>query len=259
MRSIQAAQATDIGTVRRYNEDRSLVEYRRGDLLVAVADGVGGEHGGDVASEAAVAALAEGYFRQRRGDLGRALASAMRAANDAVLGAAEQRGLPGAATTVVAAAVRGSRVAIANLGDSRAYLLRGERLRQITADHAGTQARAITRFAGDPRGVNPDVFMEDVHAGDRLLLCSDGVTMHLDDKVLAPLLGEGDAETAAKAIVRAAVERGGRDNATAVVVVREPRVWHLDRILLWLVIILAVVALVLTVVLAIPVEAPTLP
>lgn len=258
MKGLQAARASDIGKVRQYNEDRSLVAYRRGDLVVAVADGVGGEHGGDIASEAAVGALEESYFAQPRGDLGRSLSAAMRATNDAVLGAAEQRHLPGAATTIVAAAVRGGRVAIANLGDSRAYLLRRGRIRQVTTDHSGAEARSITRFAGDPRGVQPDVFVESLRPGDRLLLCSDGVTAHLDEPALTPLLGQGDAETSAKAIVNAAVEGGGRDNATAVVVVRARRTWRPDRILLWVVIVLAIVAIVLTVFLSSPVEAPTL-
>jgi serine/threonine protein phosphatase PrpC len=248
MKGVEAAQATDAGKVRRYNEDRSLIDARNGDLIVAVADGVGGEHGGDVASEAVVRTLGEAYFAQPRREIGKALASALASVNDAVLGVANQRGLKGAATTVVAAAVHGRRVAIANLGDSRAYLLRGSRIRQVTTDHSGSQPRSITRFAGDPRGVQPDVFMEDLRPGDRLLLCSDGVTVHLDERELAPLLREGDAERAAHRIVKTAVERGGKDNATAVVVVAAPSAFPADRAILWGIVVLAITAIITTIV-----------
>lgn len=252
MRDHEAAAATDIGKVRELNEDRSLVEYRHGVLVVAVADGVGGEHGGDVASEAALTELAQAYFRRRRRDAGRTLEEAIEAANSAVLGAAEAKGLKGAATTVVAAVIKGRRAAIANLGDSRAYVLRREQIRQVTKDHTGTLARSITRFAGDPRGVRPDVFREELLPGDRLLLCSDGVTTHLSDAELVPLLAEGDAAIAANRIVHAAVERGGRDNATAVVVVAAQRVLRWDLVALWSTLILAVVAIATTVCLVSP-------
>lgn len=233
MPPLQASQATDRGKVRPENEDRALVEFRGKDLVVAVADGVGGERGGAIASETAVSTLAAAYFEQPRKDPGEALASAMKLANDAVLGAAEQQKLPGAATTVVAAAVRGRKLAIANLGDSRAYVWRRGGIRQVTTDHTGSRARSITRFAGDPRGVHPDMFVESLDPGDRLLLCSDGVTNHVPDADLGRLVGEGDADMAAQRIVRAAVERGGLDNATAVVVVSTARAFAWDRVLLW--------------------------
>ncbi len=242
MREHQAAAATDIGKVRQHNEDRSLVEYQEGVLVVAVADGVGGEHGGDIASETAVTELARAYFRKRRRDLGKNLAEAFAAVNDAVLGAASQKNLRGAATTVVAAAIQGRRAAIANLGDSRAYVLRREALRQVTTDHSGAVSRSITRFAGDPRGVRPDVFVEELRPGDRLLLCSDGVTIHLSAADLLPLLADGDAERAALRIVREAVARGGRDNATAVVVIAAPRVIRWDFVTLGATIVLAILA-----------------
>lgn len=252
MRGHQAAAASDIGKVRQHNEDRALVEYRRGTLVVAVADGVGGMHGGDVASEAAVDELAKAYFRRRAidvayNDVGRNLADAVGAVNRAVLGAAEEKELRGAATTLVAAAIRGDHVAIANLGDSRAYLLRAGALRQVTKDHSGGPARSITKFAGDPRGVRPDVFSETLHAGDRLLLCSDGVTIHLSDLEIVPLLASGDADHAAKTIVREAVARGGRDNATAVVVVAAPRVIRWELVILWMTVVLALGAIATTI------------
>lgn len=249
MKRPQAGSATDIGKVRDHNEDRSLVAYRHGVLVVAVADGVGGEHGGDIASEAAVTELAQAYFRKPGRDLRSNLSEAVKAANAAVLQTAEAKNLRGAATTVVAAAVKGGRAAIANLGDSRAYLLRDATLRQVTKDHTGSVHRSITRFAGDPRGVQPDVFYERLRPGDRLLLCSDGVTIHLSEDDLVPLLAEGDAARAAQQIVKEAVARGGRDNATAVVVVAAPKVMRWDLVAVWSTVVLAILAIVTTMVL----------
>jgi protein phosphatase len=179
-----------------------------------VADGVGGEAGGDVASSAAVDAVAAA-FEFRAADTAAALASAMRTANDAVLRAAEETAKPNAASTMVAAAARGRHVAVANLGDSRAYLVRGGAARQLTADHAGATPNSITRFLGDPRGVAPDVFVEVLRRGDRLVLCSDGLTRHVTAEEIATL-ARGDPDRAAKALVDLANERGGEDNVTVV-------------------------------------------
>src|SRR5438105_11873621 len=228
MRSHEAGAATDVGKVRDHNEDRSIVERRQDMLVVAVADGVGGMHGGDVASESAIAELTKAYFERGGKDIGKDLVEAMKAANTAVLATAEEKGLKGASTTLVAAAIRGRRVAIGNLGDSRAYLLHQGTLRQITRDHTGSVNRSITRFAGDARGAKPDLFTERLGPGDRLLLCSDGVTIHLEPKDIVPLLAAGDAEEAARSLVSEAVQRGGRDNATAVVVVAAPRRFRWD-------------------------------
>jgi protein phosphatase len=243
MKGHAAGAATDIGKVRGQNEDRALVERRQDTLIVAVADGVGGAHGGDVASETAIAELAKAYFDRGGKDMSRDLVEAMKAANTAVLGTAEQRGLKGAATTLVAAAIKGRRVAIANLGDSRAYVLRKGALRQITRDHTGSVNRSITRFAGDPRGANPDLFTERLGAGDRLLLCSDGVTIHLEPTDIVPLLADGEAEDAARSLVNEAVQRGGRDNATAVVVVIAPTGLRWDLVVLWSTFLLALAAI----------------
>lgn len=208
----------------------------RGVLLLVVADGVGGEAGGDVASGAAVEALA-GAFEFRAADTAAALASAMRAANDAVLRAAEERAKPNAASTMVAAAARGRHLAVANLGDSRAYLVRGGEARQVTADHAGATPNSITRFLGDPRGVAPDVFVEVLRRRDRLVLCSDGLTRHVSAEEIAKLSGDRP-DRAAKALVDLANERGGEDNVT--VVVYAPT-WRTLRPRLWVILLLTLV------------------
>jgi len=117
----------------------------------------------------------------------------------------------------VAATVSGRRCAVANLGDSRAYLIRGGAARQVTEDHSGKMAHSITRFVGDPRGVAPDVFTESLQARDRLVLCSDGLTRHVHAEEIAQAAGATAPARAASALVDMANARGGEDNVTVLI------------------------------------------
>lgn len=212
------AARSDPGLVRERNEDRWLVRSYAGTTLLAVADGVGGEDGGEVASAAAVAALSTSFVPPSYRQSARiSLSDAVRAANTAVLDAATQEQLPRAATTLVAAAVRGRDVAVANLGDSRGYLVRGANIRQITTDHSGDAASSITRFAGDPRGVQPDIFVETLEPSDRLVLCSDGLTRHITDDEIAAAVARPSAAAAADALIALTRTRGAEDNVTVVI------------------------------------------
>jgi protein phosphatase len=203
--------------VRENNEDRYLVREGGKTTLLAVADGVGGEAGGELASAAAIDALAATFFAAGPDrPAADSLAAAIRGANDAVLGAAGSSGQQGAASTLVAAAIAGTSAVIGNLGDSRAYLLRDGDIRLVTADHAGEYQSSITRFVGDPRGVQPDVFVETLRPGDRLLLCSDGLTRHVPDDEIAATVARRDLDPAAAALVDLAKSRGGEDNITVV-------------------------------------------
>jgi PPM family protein phosphatase len=206
---------TDTGRVREGNEDRYLVREEQGVTLLAVADGVGGSSGGEIAADAALAELGTRFFgapaERATSD---ALAEAMRDANAAVLRVAGSSGHRDAATTIVAAVVRANEAIVANLGDSRAYLIRDGICRQLTQDHSGDMEHAITRFAGDPRGIQPDIFVEILRAGDRLLLCSDGLTRHVKPEEIASAAGDGDVRVAASGLVDLANARGGEDNVT---------------------------------------------
>ena len=203
--------------MRENNEDRYLVREGGNTTLLAVADGVGGEAGGELASAAAIDALATSFFSAGPDrSPAEVLAAAIRSANDAVLGAAGKSGQQGAASTLVAAAIAGGSAVIGNLGDSRAYLLRDSDIRLVTADHAGEFQSSITRFVGDPRGVQPDVFVEALRPGDRLLLCSDGLTRHVPDPEIASTMRGANLDRAATALVDLAKERGGEDNITVV-------------------------------------------
>ena len=152
----RTAARTDTGRIREGNEDRYLVRDDRDVTLMAVADGVGGGPGGEVAASAAVDELAARFFAAPRAQpLAERLGDAVRDANTAVLRAADTSGNASAASTLVAAAVAKGQAVIANLGDSRAYLVRDGASRQVTEDHSGIPAHGITRFVGPNKQVPP--------------------------------------------------------------------------------------------------------
>ncbi len=225
------AGLTDIGRVRSHNEDSVLMEPP----LFAVADGLGGHEAGEVASSVAVGALVEAA--PRRADA-KGLGRAVRAANRAVIRAArEGLGREGMGTTLTAAIVEGTRISVAHVGDSRAYLLHSRGLERITADHSmvadmirkGTlteeAARShpnrsvITRALGTDANMVADTFEVDAEPGDRLLLCSDGLTgMLTDERITEILEAYGDPEVAVRMLVDEANEAGGHDNISVVLV-----------------------------------------
>ena len=225
---VQAGVATDIGKVREGNEDSFLIEPP----LYAVADGMGGHRGGEVASQLALVTV-EQLFRQGQGTL----AEQVREANRAVFErSSEDRKVTGMGTTLTAAAVRGNEVHLVHVGDSRAYLLRAGALRQLTEDHtlvgrmlkAGeiTEAEAevhphrnvLTRALGTEPDVSVDERDVGMLDGDRLVLCSDGLTnMVTESQIQAILESTTDAQEAADRLVRAANRAGGVDNITVVV------------------------------------------
>jgi PPM family protein phosphatase len=226
---IRAGVATDIGRVREGNEDSFLVEPP----LYAVADGMGGHRGGEVASQLALETV-EHLFREGQGTL----AEQIREANRAVFErSAEDRAVAGMGTTLTAALVREGEVHLAHVGDSRAYLLRAGAMRQLTQDHTlvGRMIRAgeiseaeaevhphrnvLTRVVGTEPEVRVDERDVGLLEGDRLLLCSDGLTnMVTEDQVQAILEATPtNPQEAADRLVRAANRAGGVDNITVVV------------------------------------------
>ena len=235
---------SDVGMARSSNQDSfcALVgaDAPSGmDALLAVADGMGGHRAGDVASEMAIHGLVDGLSR----DAGRTgvdgLAAALRrtvgqvnAEVHAAAGRPETRGM---GTTLTAAVLAGGALAIAHVGDSRAYLLRRGALRQLTQDHSWVAERVaegvlspadaeghpwsniLTRAIGvDPR-VEVDGAAEDLEEGDLLLLCSDGLYSMVGHDEIAAVLEGGDPQPASRAMVDLANARGGHDNITVVV------------------------------------------
>ena len=235
MTVLRVGSATDVGQVRTNNEDELLVTEH----LFAVADGMGGHAAGEVASLTAVEALKAAFERDRSAD---GLAEAVREANRAVWHrAAEQPELRGMGTTVTSVALvddDGEQLlAIANVGDSRAYLLRDGELDQITDDHslpeemvrrgelapedAAThpQRHILTRVLGMDEEIEVDCFRIVPYRGDRVLLASDGLTNEQTDDQIASILRRlADPDDAAKELVRQAKANGGNDNITVVVI-----------------------------------------
>jgi len=226
---IRAGVATDIGRVREKNDDSFLIEPP----LYAVADGMGGHRGGDVASQLALETV-DRMFLEGQGSL----AEQIREANRTVFErSAEDRAVAGMGTTLTAALVREGEVHLAHVGDSRAYLLRAGALRQLTKDHTlvGRMIRAgeiseaeaevhphrnvLTRSVGTEPDVRVDEEDVGLLEGDRLLLCSDGLTnMVTEDQIQAILeTTPTNPQEAADRLVRAANRAGGVDNITVVV------------------------------------------
>jgi len=223
--------ATDVGRVREGNEDAYLVDDAMG--LVAVADGMGGHRGGEVASATALEALRAAI------SAGRPLRESVEDANRAVFEKAQSdESLRGMGTTITAATLAaGGTLLIGHVGDSRAYLLRDGELRQVTTDHSlveelvrdgrltpdeaavHPQRSIITRALGVDSTVDVDVYPLELFAGDVLMFCSDGLTGMLQpDLIAAELRREGDPARAATKLVDAANASGGEDNITVVVV-----------------------------------------
>jgi protein phosphatase len=215
---VQVASRTDVGHVRRRNEDSLLVLADVG--VFVVADGLGGHPAGDVASQTAVARLREVLADgpPEGEDPESVVAGSLVATHDAVVAAAQDDpDRTGMATTGVLAIVRDGTAYVGHVGDSRAYLLRGTALAPLTKDHG--MGGYLTQALGLDRQVSPDVTKVDLGTGDRLLLCTDGLTNMVPEEQIGALLAQGDAQQACDALVGAALEAGGVDNVTVIVVV----------------------------------------
>ncbi len=231
---------THIGLVRENNQD--ALEY--GTLgataqYAVVCDGMGGANGGNIASKIAVEVIGsrirDGFSENMNGSsIERLLNSAMATANVGVYDRAQQQEeLLGMGTTVVAAITRGNNAYISHVGDSRLYLLRGGQLSVITRDHSVVQgliesgqiteeeARShprknyITRALGVVAEESGEYDELELESGDRLLLCTDGLTNEVRPEIMEELL-QNPADVALDTLMRAALDNGGSDNITIV-------------------------------------------
>ena len=235
---------SDAGRVRTHNQD--YLGYRQpkeaelraqAGWLYVVADGVGGAQAGEVASKLAVQTLLAAYYRSYGETPADRLRKAFSEANCAVHErASQQEGPHRMSTTLVAAVVRGGELTVANVGDSRAYLIRDGQMRQVTHDHSVVarlvaegvitpeqaerhpQRHVISRSIGARANVEADIFTGTFHPGDRLLLCSDGLTEHVTDEEILAAMEAEDPETSGQRLVNLANDRGGTDNITVLVV-----------------------------------------
>lgn len=221
--------ATHQGHVRETNQDALLA----GPTVFAVADGMGGHAGGERASALAIASLSR--LSRPIGGVDQ-VADALEAANEAILAAGrDDADIAGLGTTIAGVVVRDRDVVAFNLGDSRVYRVRQGACEQLSTDHSlvaelvrdgeltAADARrdrrrnVVTRALGIDSAVDMDHRVVDAVEGERFLVCSDGLSNELDDDALVELSsGEGSLDELARSLVDGALEAGGRDNVTAV-------------------------------------------
>ena len=232
LRAADTIAKTDTGRQRRGNEDCALARPP----VFVVADGMGGAQAGEVAAGIAVEAFTQGL--PGSGPVEERLASRAREANQRIFHlASTQRERAGMGTTLTAAYLDDSRLAIAHVGDSRAYLFRDGKLTRLTQDHSlvdelvrrgklteeeaaeHPQRSIITRALGPEPDVDVDTWTYPVASGDLLLLCSDGLTSMVSEERVAEILAGTDAlDGAAQALIDEANRAGGRDNITVILV-----------------------------------------
>lgn len=234
---------TDIGKVRSENQDRYRVrEISEGTALAVVCDGMGGTHGGGVASEVAINAIFERVFLSYREDMSpksvkNLLVSAVMAANSIVFAKSkEEPENHGMGTTCVCALIHNFEVYVASVGDSRAYLLGENGITQITSDHtvvallkqkgiindsdaaAHSMKNVITRAVGVEENVDVDYFELTAEKGDSILICTDGLTNYIPDELIYAYAYKKAPEEAAAELIAKANEGGGKDNITVAIV-----------------------------------------
>src|SRR5699024_10778666 len=230
--SFRYAVHTDLGTVRTNNEDSALASPR----LLVLADGMGGHAAGEVASAVALRVFAE--VDQSSGtELADEFLHAGRLARRALFAMSDADPLlESMGTTLVAVGSDGDRVSVGHIGDSRVYALRDSALYQVTTDHTHVQRlidsgeltpeRARTHpyrsmllksLDDQPAGPDLDIIDAQIEPGDRVLLCSDGLSDYLDPEVIGATLMTSDREQAAAELIEAALGVGTRDNVTVVV------------------------------------------
>jgi protein phosphatase len=231
--SLDYAALSDVGRVRRNNEDSAYA----GPHLLLLADGMGGAAAGEVASAAAVQVIRKLDKPGITGeDMIEALAGAVHRANERLSELVEEDPeREGMGSTVTALLFDGQQLGLAHLGDSRAYRMRDGHLYQLSHDHTFVQSlvdegriskeeafthphrNLILRVLDGRPDSDPDLEMLDVQAGDRLLLCSDGLPDYVSDQVIATSMAEGTPDSVVVDLITHALEAGSNDNVTCVV------------------------------------------
>lgn len=241
---------TDRGKIRPHNEDTGgIVTHASGTILAVVADGMGGHSAGDVASAMAYQTLKDAWGENPSVDsieeASEWLTDNMIKANEAIIRHAhhypEHAGM---GTTLVAAICHPSFTVTGNIGDSRSYIWADRTVQQQSEDHSlvqelynkgqisaleaesHPQKNILTKALGTDRGLSPDIYTYEWGEGDGVLLCTDGLTNKLGAEDMARMLASHeDLQEGVKAMVQAANDRGGEDNITIAVVMREEEVW----------------------------------
>lgn len=239
---------SNVGRKRKKNEDSFLVNTQTN--LFVVADGMGGHSGGEFASQFAVSTIEEviqslssdseatliSGVNSDNADFGDQLRYAIQMASQKIYDQSLfDQGLRGMGTTVVALWIRENRACVANVGDSRAYLFRGGKLKQLTTDHSLVREQMqaglisendaknhqfrniITRSVGYQEDVEIDIEYIDLKHSDKFIMCTDGLTNMVSDGLILKIVQDRDPKAACEELIRLSNENGGEDNITVVI------------------------------------------
>lgn len=236
---------TDKGKVREANEDSCRIFKSKDNLIdyLVVADGMGGHKSGEIASRIAVDFIVESLpcLELSREELDDAIINVLNKANEQILlTASEDSKYEGMGTTIIIAAIIESHAHIVHVGDSRAYLVNGNDITQLTVDHSYTQElikmgcitkeeakvhpqkNIVTQALGSIEGLRPEINHQEIKKNNQLLLCSDGLTNMLsDDEILATIKTAAHVEKACDMLIDRANENGGIDNITVILAENE--------------------------------------
>jgi len=244
---------TDQGLVRSNNEDNFYLDEKLG--LLVVADGMGGHASGETASKLAVNVIRDyflgpqkvtGDYNHSHSESTNRLNSAIRLANLAVFEAAQSSPqLNGMGTTIAAVLLMGNRLSIAHIGDSRVYLVRAGNIEQLTDDHSivneqvkrdlitkeeaakSEMKNILTKALGISADTEADLDELTMFEGDTLLLCSDGLNIMMTDEAILEIISfAGNPVAACDSLIKAANEKGGKDNITVVIGYLKKKKWY---------------------------------
>lgn len=241
--NVKLGAKTDLGRIRENNEDKFDFYEPEDPAVLAtkgcffgVADGMGGHSAGQIACELALKVVIRAYYANPSPDTHASMRRAVEEANALIYDTAQMMTeRNGMGTTLTAVVIREDMLTVAQVGDSRGYLLRDGQITQITEDHSWVaeqvrigamsleEAQAspfrniITRSIGTSSTVEPDIATHELRVGDSVILCSDGLSGHLDPLEIASVVSEHSPSIAAMRLVEEANERGGRDNITVLI------------------------------------------
>ncbi len=235
---------TDVGKIRKVNQDAYFYSENKELPLFVVADGMGGHNAGEIASCLAIKTIKNNFFSLQDYLLNKDISiphfinSTLKKANKEILNKSlEKEELNGMGTTVTLTFVEGSKVYVGHIGDSRAYLLRNNKLIQITTDHSlvrelvkngsitekealnHPQRNIITRALGTDKELKVDILSKNIKRNDILILCTDGLTNMVDKKMIKEILQTNcDLQKASDKLIEIANEFGGVDNITVLLI-----------------------------------------
>jgi len=240
-----AAASSDVGAVRENNEDKVLfvkphdedVLLKKGSLGI-VADGMGGQNGGEIGSQMAVDHISK-YYYESNIDSKKALKKSFVNANDRIYNASlKSQSLAGMGTTCTAVVIKGKDLCLAHVGDSRAYLVNSKNITKLTTDHTYVQSllenglineqeveshpqrNMITKCLGTQKSISPELrfFHNFLNEEDLILLCSDGLYEYFKESEIQTFLTQYSLSDAVEHLVSTAISRGGHDNISALII-----------------------------------------